>query len=59
MRRYRLLLKGKAKDIFAMLALLAITENIEQSRHWWQVRATIIASDMDRQIIPGIDERLN
>jgi len=38
MRRYRLLLKGKAKDVFAILKLLAETLPEETDSDWWALR---------------------
>lgn len=37
-----LLLKGKAKDVFAMLDLLTTTTPLEEGKEYWQLRATII-----------------
>jgi len=54
--RYTLRLKGKAKHVFAMLEILAVTRPIEQDKDWWTVRAWIIASDKDRS--PQVPMRL-
>jgi len=59
MRTYKLLLRGKAKDVFKMLELLATTRLIETDRNWWAVRAHIIATGMDRQPMPRLVDRRN
>ena len=59
MRVYVLRLKGRAKHVFDMLKLLAITEPIEQDRDWWRVRAYILAHDMDKQPSSPVELRNN
>jgi len=52
---YNFRLKGKAKDVFKAVELLATTEDIEADLNWWRVRAIVIANDRDlatRELTP-------
>ena len=59
MRTYILRLRGKAKGVFAMLALLAVTRPIEQDRGLWELRACLMANDKDKQPTLPIRMRSN
>jgi len=59
MPKYILELRGKAKDVFRMLKLLATTEPMEQDINWWELRAYIMANDRDNQSMPCLWCRRN
>lgn len=44
---YNFQLKGRAREVFKMLEILAKTKLIETDPYWWIVRAGVIAQDRD------------
>lgn len=52
-------IKGKAKDVFSFLDMLANTKPLQSDFEWWSVRADILSRDRDLQDCPKISARLN
>ncbi len=44
---YNFKLKGRAKEVFKMLEILAKTKPIETDPYWWVCRGKVIAQDKD------------